>query len=471
MKLYDEKVRYERALAAPADNRWEPDVRNIVDSLDRMTSMRIGDTIDFFIKVKKNFKDLVIPMELYKEQMCYFRLLLESANESHNDLGLSSLHRTFYTAERADQLPRLLQAWKPATYDKRHMYTLVELVHETLKTLDTAKVRYQDSDNQGSSKYKKRGKKSDDLETILFQAMRFDVNDYFKRLVTRQTISMYTQLMKKSASNPPHITHYIYTFLSRVSAFKLEQQFRAPMPPKVPKGVELSQAERMALVATAMSSEDQPDEQLSLGFLLFNYSTLSVISDLLNDSSLAQAKHMEPLLRLLKSTVRRFGNAARKNHLLFVEALFPQPHPHEFCVRLDNVYEASMYASGSGSRHRDDRDDYEDDVSVDHRAAGGRISSNEYGDEDEFDENEVYGGTEAKGKAGKQNSRKERGGRGADDKQSRAAKKAEKKRLKEEKKRGKSWSSEEDRVLREVYAQYLGASSIFEMIAGSAEFS
>ena len=37
--------------------------------------------------------------------------------------------------------PHYIRTATAGTYPKRHLHTLVELVHETLKTLDTAQVR------------------------------------------------------------------------------------------------------------------------------------------------------------------------------------------------------------------------------------------------------------------------------------------------------------------------------------------
>lgn len=40
-----------------------------------------------------------------------------------------------------------------------------------------------------------------------------------------------------------------------------------------------------------------------------------------------------------RSAVRHFGVLAQKNHLVFVEALFQHPNPHNFCEQLHHVYE------------------------------------------------------------------------------------------------------------------------------------
>ena len=54
---------------------------------------------------------------------------------------------------------------------------------------------------------------------------------------------------------------------------------------------------------------------------------------------------MEPLIRLIKSVIRRFGKAAYKNHELLTEALFQHAHVQSFIMEVDSVYEASAYSS------------------------------------------------------------------------------------------------------------------------------
>lgn len=43
-----------------------------------------------------------------------------------------------------------------------------------------------------------------------------------------------------------------------------------------------------------------------------------------------------------RSAVRHFGILARKNNLVFVEALFQHPNPHNFCGQMHNVYQDTV---------------------------------------------------------------------------------------------------------------------------------
>ena len=55
---------------------------------------------------------------------------------------------------------------------------------------------------------------------------------------------------------------------------------------------------------------------------------------------------MEPLVRLIKSVIRRFEKAVHKNHELLSDALFQHAHVHSFIMEVDSVFEASTFASG-----------------------------------------------------------------------------------------------------------------------------
>jgi hypothetical protein len=54
------------------------------------------------------------------------------------------------TDVREDPLPKLLSDWKPAQYSKDHAVALLDLVHETMLTLDLAQAMYHPSTDQTS---------------------------------------------------------------------------------------------------------------------------------------------------------------------------------------------------------------------------------------------------------------------------------------------------------------------------------
>ena len=405
-------------------------------------------------------EDVVVPMSLYKEMVCYLRVLLESGLEGHHEIAIAALHRLFYaSSERLDPLPRLLASWKSGTYPRRHLDILVELVHETLKTLEVAQLRFRPEGDKNAEewarkKYKKssKGRNEMDLEQYVMACMRFRVDDYFKRLVTNSTVRMYTRLLSLYEKNDSNVNHYVYCFLRRLNAFTLEQDHKAPSP----------------------NSSTEPSE-VSLGFMLFNIHSLEVFNTIVNDRNVYDNKEMEPLLRLVKAILRRFGEAAEKNHMLFVEVLFAHQRPHDFCCQLDSVYEAPSYAA-----YQKRATVREGPGSEDSASSSSESEAEDYGDE--FDETNISAAF-----AATKDKKSEREAARLAKREARAKEKAERKRSKEAHKskrhRGDTagtdkaqlrasrfaWTAEEDAILKEQYVLYAGTASIFTSIAQNPE--
>lgn len=141
-----------------------------------------------------------MPMDLYKEMLCFLRLMLESTDSAHNDIALGALYKLYYiSAEREDPLIHLLRDWKPNAFGKQHLCTLVELVHECLKLLDHAFIFFKkEAEGSGINKNKKKKDAVEDeralyigaylhvytFVTVAGAALRFEPQDYFRKLVT-----------------------------------------------------------------------------------------------------------------------------------------------------------------------------------------------------------------------------------------------------------------------------------------------
>lgn len=409
----------------------------------------------------------MVPLSLFKEMVCYLRVLLESGLEGHHEIAIAALHRLYYaSSERLDPLPKLLSAWKLGTYPRRHLHMLVELVHETLKTLEAAQVRFRPEGDRNAEawarqKYKRKGKNEMDLEQYVMACMRFLPDDYFKKLVTNQTVRMYTKLLSHYKQNDSSINYYAYCFLRRMNTFTLEQENPTPKPPAAAPGTAPS---------TADSAAGAGDE-VSLGFMLFNFHTLEVFERIVNDRDCYANPTMEPLLRLVKAIVRRFGEAADKNRMLYVELLFQHQRPHEHCCKIDSVYDATAYAAVISAVHKRGRADSDGEGSASESASAS--SEDDLGDE--FDENNVSEAFKAtlsekqKARLAKQKAREEK----AAEKAARRARK-EAKRAKHSERGAErlvsrasrfAWSAEEDAVLKREYLRYAGSRSLFRMIA------
>ncbi|CAE7506581.1 unnamed protein product, partial [Symbiodinium microadriaticum] len=174
--------------------------------------------------------------------------------------------------------------------------------------------------------------KDDERAQYVASALRFDPNEYFRRLVSNQSTKLYTRALELFASNPQHINHYIFVFLRRMCSYKIENDEMTSRPPALDSSKDL----------------DLPGD-VTLGHLLFNIPTLSVFSDILNDRVAVSNKQLEPLLRLIRGVVRKFGETVSRNRMMFVEVLFQHAHPISSWLHIEGMYDALSIAKGISS--------------------------------------------------------------------------------------------------------------------------
>jgi hypothetical protein len=419
---------------------WRPNLKPVTQCFDRMSFIRPVDFINRLYKVEKRPDKVMYLMELYTELVCYLRIMAESRDEAHNDIALGALYKIFYIRqEREDPLPFLVREWKSGTYSRRHLNALITMAHEIMKTLDVARARFKeeargeglnddgeiakDGAGKDGKPKKKRSKRPNgvadaDRITYLVAALKFDPDEYLKRsLATQQAIKMYTSLLELYTSNHPAVNHYLTLFLQRFYLFKFEDDY-------------------------SDISKKGSETGISLSYLFFNVRTLIAFDALLQTPVAVQNDCHERLVRLVKQIVVQFGALASKNRMLFIEALF-YPHHQTLLHQLDTVYDAKSY--GSGGLKSAHKNGYYDGASD-----GERSSSEESDFGEEFDEADVdiTGTVKKKPKERKQS-------------KSRPSKESVNKR---------SWSSAEDKILKQKYDLYAGTYSVFDMITNDDEF-
>lgn len=409
------------------------------------------------LKGEKKYDQIVHPMELFKEIIASTRFFLLSSIAQHHEIAIGTLTRIFYTSistERMDPLPALLRDWKPGTYGRKHLHVLLEMVHETLKTLDEAKSLFIKTYSEGSH----RTFQSNETQQNLSAGLRFEPEEYFRRfLLTPNTIALYTRVLENYATNPPWVNHYAYFFLRRVCSQKVE--------------VEYNLSDSMSQVV-----ELEHENELTLAYMLFNVQSLLVFCKILNEPNAVWRKQNDALVRLIKSIVRVLGNATKKNHLIYTELLLQHPHSQQFCRQLDSVYEAQQFASlgdkgetRSESNHSDHA--YDDELSV-----ISEKQDNDYGDE--FDEAaasqvKALSVLRKEKKSKKQKLKKSivakynSDGDTNSDYDSGDDDAAVQKRRKASNKANiqKPWSRDEDAILREKYHLYSGSRGVYDVIA------
>lgn len=94
---------------------WIPGLQNVINAFDTMSFRRVFDSFEKLRNPQtKRLGDIVSPLGLYKEMICYLRILLDSADETHNEFAIARLYSLFYTSnEKRDPLSRLLMDWTP----------------------------------------------------------------------------------------------------------------------------------------------------------------------------------------------------------------------------------------------------------------------------------------------------------------------------------------------------------------------
>ena len=421
---------------------WVPQLQPIMQALDRMSYNRVVGVMKQYMEAKK-FTKVGAVVQAYAEMLCYLHVFLCSSDKGHHEFAVALLFNIFFrSSDRLDPLPQLLRDWRPSLFGRNYVNSLIELVHSTLKLLEKVKAVYSLLSMQSLKRAKKKDNISEKSEVALEQyiaaVVQFDVNEYFKRLISHQIVRMYTRVLDKYESNDPKINHYIYVFFHRMLNFQVDSN-------------------------TSIINEDRlltnihSESSLTLGHMLFNAHTLYTFSNILENSSFIKTRsYLFPLIDLIKSIVRRFFLLASKNHLLFVEALVIHPFAVDFIQRLDNVYDAASYGTTSVSHpqrqlYSEEEDSAEEDenereVLLDARKRQ-RVDLG-----DEFDEADLPAALHRKD---------------ANRKRPTTATTAEKPRRPRKAKH--TWSESEDDLLRDLYKLYRGSRSIFETIALNPE--
>jgi len=442
-------MEHSKHVAENSSSAWKPDLKVPLQILDRMTVNRVHANIES-LKVAKQFDKIVHPMELFKEVVASVRLFLLSSKQMDHDIAIGVLHRIFYASvsnERVDPLPNLLRDWKPGTYGKKHLFTLVELVHEVMKTLEEARLLF-------SSSYGINAKQQVDstaMQQYIANALKFDPDDYFRKLLTSGTVSLYTRVLENYATNPPHVNHYVTLFLQRMCMQKVEVGIRLP-------------------------TEGESQKDLTLAHMLFNIQTIAVFEKILNDTDGRLMKELEPLVRLIKNLVRTLGELSAKNHLIFVEMLLQHPHAQHFCETIDSVYEAHLYSMpgrpktpGFNDADHDDSDSGSIRSEADYSKPASAVPAYDFEDEHEYDGLEDLPMTRGVEKKHKKRDRKVKETRkvkyNSDGETNSDWDSDEEKRSLAKKKKPLKWSGAEDEELREQFQIYAGSRGIFDILA------
>lgn len=142
----------------------------------------------------------------------------------------------------------------------------------------------------------------------------------FSRIVSNQTVFMYTQLLSRYDSNPPYANHRVLAFFLRLSKVRVASS-------------DESQGDEDGLPTNPLSAK-----AVTLEPMLYNIQLICVLDKILNDQTIRKEKSFSSLLSFAAALLQNFYRAAQNNPMLFVEVLFKHSLPHRFCDSVTNMY-------------------------------------------------------------------------------------------------------------------------------------
>lgn len=292
---------------------------HLIFTMDVFTFKLVLGAMDNYMLHKK-YAPLAQTTALYSEMMHLLYKMYSSKDSTENIMALGLMDTLFYGNEPLDRLPKLLSKWAPATSTREYLCDLAEVIHMTLKLLETnasACVKDEIQANPKKSKKDADTKARDAIASMKANAADFDVHSYIlRKLISNQVVAMYTHLLSEYSVNSLHVNHRILAFLMRFLKIKIavsDDGDNGIINPLATKTVTL-----------------EP--------MLFNINMFIVLDQILNDDSIRNDKDFSHLLSFSVRVMTSFAECAKANPLLYVESLFRHPVPHRFCEQMMNHY-------------------------------------------------------------------------------------------------------------------------------------
>jgi timeless len=293
---------------------------HLIFTMDVFSFKLVLGAMDNYLQQKK-YAQLAQTTALYSERMHLLHTMYSSKDSTENMMALGLMDTLFYGNEPLDRLPKLLSGWAPGTSTREYLCDLVKAVHMTLKLLETNATAGLDGDvhdEHTSKRDKKDAKKRDAIANMKANAADFDVNLYLlRKIVSNQTVAMYTHLLSEYSVNAAHVSHRILAFLMRFQKTKIvineDDDDNGPSNP----------------LAT---------QTVTLEPMLFNIQMLLVLNQILNDPLIRREAEFGHLLSYGARVMASFASLAAANPLSYVESLFRHAIPHRFCEQVMNHY-------------------------------------------------------------------------------------------------------------------------------------
>ena len=296
-------------------------VGKLVFTMDVFTFNLVLTSLDFYLEHKK-FKNLGQTVSLYTEMIRLLYSMHTSSDSMENIMAMGLMDNLYYKQDCLDKLPKLLSKWTPGTFTIDYLCDLMELTHMTLKTLEANEKACSNSVEK-VKKSKKKGERQEEephdrVEMMKEKAAEFDTHIYFARkIISNQSVFMFTQLLSQYRFNAPRINDHIVAFFVRLCKFVVAKDEDFDFPE---------------------NDKDEQKSNVTLEPMLFNMHLLTVLNEVLNDPCLRNDNDYHPLVSFGSTLVRHYARTCEKNPMLFVETLFRQSIPHRYCESLLNNY-------------------------------------------------------------------------------------------------------------------------------------
>jgi timeless len=181
-----------------------------------------------------------------------------------------------------------------------------------------------ESDEEDNEEETEEQKKEKREEASIRRECEFKFNTFMNKFAQNSVYQVYMRLLRTYKTNTPQVNHCIVKVLYRLTQLEVHEYYNGD----------------------SESPEDKIN-RVTHEPVMFQVSTLMLFELILNDRDIKRDRNFRELREFTASVVRHFFRLAKKNPLMYVEALFNRPRRmNELLV---HVYDAdSIYSSSKG---------------------------------------------------------------------------------------------------------------------------
>ena len=291
-------------------------IGKLVFTMDVFTFNMVLSSLDFYLEHKKH-KHLAQTVSLYTEMIRLLNTMYVSSDSMENIMAMGLMDHLFYKQDPMDKLPKLLSRWTPGTFSIDYLCDLIDLTYTTLKILETNEKACSELGVKDKKGKREEAETLDRVIRMKEKAAEFDTTVYIARkIISNQTMFMFTQLLSQYNFNAPRINDYIISFFIRLCKFVVAKDDDFDY----------------------MDTQNNEANLVTLEPMLFNIPLLTVMNEILSNQNLRNDKDFRSVISFGSTLVRHYARTCEKNPMLFVETLFRHSLPHRYCEIVSNNY-------------------------------------------------------------------------------------------------------------------------------------